>query len=203
MTSPSGARSTGPTAIEGVIRAICSSRSRNTRSWLPSPSGARFTHSTSAATTSLRRSTSYTRARIGPSVAGTAIAQAEANPMKDASRRCLRSARATSCSTGSRILGWPPVLEHPKDRPGKISPSAVAKSFDQTVSPTSSRSSTWASKISGCPPMLISIWSPTILPTSPPDTASLHKCNQHGLDRQFHQLLVRKSESGLSKLSVL
>jgi hypothetical protein len=102
-----GGAETGPTAVEGVNPGDLVFQVAQYALVHPKPVGGRFTRSTSAATTSLRRSTSYTRVRSAP--AWPARPSPRPRPTRSTpSTPCLRSARATSCSTRCRIWGWPP-----------------------------------------------------------------------------------------------
>ena len=108
--------------------------------------------------------------RISPSMAGTAIAQAEANTVHAVEELFALGAR-NLLFYEVPDLGLAPHLSAEGPAWQNLA-SGLAKSFDQTVLSDPVRSSTWASRFTTCPPMLTSIWSPAILPTSPPNTAS-------------------------------
>ena len=165
-----GGAETGPTAIEGVNPGDLLFQVAQYAVLHPTPVGGALYTLDIGGNDLFKALDELHAGQISPSVAGTAIARPR--PTRSTpSRRCLRSARATSCSTRCRILGWPPISA-PKDRPGKISPAVSRSRLIRRCSPTSFRSSTWASRFTTCLPMLTSIWSPAILPTSPPNTAS-------------------------------
>ena len=145
-----GGAETGPTAIEGVNPGDLLFQVAQYAVLHPTPvGGARSTRSTSAATTSLRRSTSSTRARSAPAWSATAIAQAEANTVHAVEVAvCARRAQPLVLR-GAGSGGWPPISA-PKDRPGKISPAVLRSRLIRRCSPTSFRSSTWASRFTMC-----------------------------------------------------
>jgi phospholipase/lecithinase/hemolysin len=165
-----GGAETGPTAIEGVNPGDLLFQVAQYVVLHPKPVGGALYTLDIGGNDIFKALDELHAGQISPSVAGTAIAQAEANTVH---------AVETLFALGARNflfyevpdLGLAPISA-PKDRPGKISPALLRSRLIRRCSPTSSRSSTWVSRSTTCPPMLTSIWSPANLPTSPPNTAS-------------------------------
>src|ERR1700733_6564091 len=165
-----GGAETGPTAVEGVNPGDLLFQVAQYAALHPTPVGGALYTLDIGGNDIFKALDEFHAGQISPSVA--ARPSPRPRPTRSTpSSRCLRSARATSCSTRYRIWGWPPISA-PKDRPGKISPAVLRSPLIRRCSPTSSRSSTWASRSTICPLMLTSIWSPASPPTLPPNTAS-------------------------------
>ena len=166
-----GGAETGPTAIEGVNPGDLLFQVAQYAALHPKPVGGALYTLDIGGNDIFKALDELHAGQISPSTAGTAIAQAEANTVHAVEELFALGAR-NLLFYEVPDLGLAPLVSAPKDRPGKISPAALRSRSIRRCSPTSFRSNTWASRFTTCPPMLTSIWSPAILPTSTPNTAS-------------------------------
>jgi hypothetical protein len=165
-----GGAETGPTAVEGVNPGDLVFQVAQYALVHPKPVGGALYTLDIGGNDLFKALDELHAGQISPGVAGTAVAQAETNTVHAVDALFALGAR-NLLFYEVPDLGLAPISA-PKDRLGKISPALLRSRLIRRCSPTSFHSSTWASRFTTCPPMLISIWSPTILPTSRPNTAS-------------------------------